>query len=146
MPAQIEGKDNHEVTRRLLALLGEVGREQESRAVRKPPERIVIKSGGRIVFVRLDEIDWVEAAGNYLRLHVGTETHLLRETMNGLETRLDPERFLRIHRSTLVNLERVRELQPAFHGDYVVTLRDGTELTLSRGYRDKMQERFGELF
>jgi two-component system LytT family response regulator len=93
--------------------------------------------------VRTDEIDWIEAASNYVRLHVGREVHLLRETMSRLETRLDGGRFLRIHRSTIVNIERIKELQPSFHGDYVVVLRDGTELTLSRGYREHLQNLLG---
>ena len=96
-------------------------------------------------FLRTEEIDWVEAAGNYLRLHAGSESHLLRETMSNLEARLDPERFLRIHRSTIVNIERIKELQPWFHGDYVVILQDGTQLTLSRSHRQKLQDRFGNL-
>jgi len=107
-------------------------------------ERLVIKSSGRVFFLRVDEIDWIEAAGNYVRLHVGKEGHLLRDTMNSLEARLDPKRFLRIHRSTMVNIERVQELQPLFHGDYVVILRDGTQLNLSRGYRQRLQEVFGK--
>jgi two-component system LytT family response regulator len=74
---------------------------------------------------------------------VGKEAHLLRESMAGLEARLDAGRFLRIHRSTIVNIERIRELQPAFHGDYAVILRDDTELTLSRGYRDRLPELLG---
>jgi two-component system LytT family response regulator len=106
-------------------------------------DRVVIRSSTRMFFVRVQDIDWIEAAANYLRLHVGGETHLLRETMSGLEARLDPEKFLRIHRSTIVNIERIRELQPWFHGDYVVLLRDGTKLTLSRSYRQKLQELFG---
>ena len=110
---------------------------------RNPVERLAVKSGSRISFVRVEEIDWIEAAGNYLRLHVGGEVHLLRETMSRLEARLDAKRFLRIHRSTMVNIERIQELQPAFHGEYVVLLRDKTELTLSRGYRDKLQELLG---
>lgn len=108
------------------------------------PDRLVVKSAGRVYFVRVQDIDWVEAAGNYLRLHAGNEEHLLRESMNGLEARLDPARFARIHRSTIVNLERIRELQPAFHGDYLVVLHDGSELTLSRNYRDKLRKRFGK--
>src|SRR5262249_35248985 len=111
---------------------------------RKPLERIVIKCGGRVFFLRTEEIDWIEAAGNYLRLHVGNESHLLRETMNALESRLDPEKFLRIHRSTIVNIERIRELQPMFHGDYIVVLHDGKQLNLSRGYRQRFQEMFGK--
>jgi two-component system LytT family response regulator len=129
-----------DVNQRLLALLADV---QE---VRKPLDRLVIKSGGRVCFVRIGEIDWIEAAGNYLRLHVGRDVHLLRETMSRLESRLDPRLFARIHRSTMVNLERIRELQPSFHGDFVVKLHDGTELTLSRGYRDKLQELLGTSF
>jgi two-component system LytT family response regulator len=77
---------------------------------------------------------------------VGKQVHLLRETMTALEARLDPKRFARIHRSTIVNLERVKELQPYFHGDYIVLLRDGTQLTLSRNYRPRLGERFGNLF
>jgi two-component system LytT family response regulator len=107
------------------------------------PDRLVVKSAGRIYFVRVQDIDWIEAAGNYLRLHAGTEEHLLRESMNALEARLDPARFARIHRSTMVNLERIRELQPAFHGDYLVVLQDGSELTLSRNYREKLQKVLG---
>lgn len=110
----------------------------------KPLERVTIKSGGRIYFVKAEDIDWVEAAGNYLRLHVGAETHLLRETLSSLEARLDPERFWRIHRSTVVNVDRVQELQPLFHGDYAVILHDGTQLTLSRSYRATLPRFFGE--
>lgn len=106
----------------------------------KPAERIVVRSGGRVFFLRTDEIDWVEAASNYVRIHAGADSHLLRETMNGIEARLDPEKFLRIHRSTIINVDRVAELKPWFHGDYAVTLRDGTRLTLSRGHRDKLQQ------
>jgi two-component system LytT family response regulator len=107
------------------------------------PERLLIKSGGRIYFVRIEDVDWIEAAGNYVRLHVGAEEHLLREALTTLEKKLDPGRFVRIHRSTVVNLERIRELQPAFHGDYVLILRDGTELAVSRGYRDRLGEALG---
>lgn len=103
------------------------------------PERIAIKTEGRVVFVNVNEIDWVEAADNYVGLHVGKESHLLRETMTSLESRL-PKPFLRISRSTIVNTERIKELQPLFHGDYAVILKDGTKLTLTRGYRDKLQE------
>jgi two-component system LytT family response regulator len=111
---------------------------------RKPVERLTIKTSGRVYFLKPKDIDWVEAAGNYLRLHAGSATHLLRETMNNLEARLDSECFWRIHRSTLVNVDRIRELQPLFHGDYVVILRDGTELTLSRTYRRNLPGLLGE--
>src|SRR5262249_29992632 len=101
---------------KLVALLENVKTE------RKTLDRLVIKEAGRIYFGREEEIEWIEAAGNYARLHVGKEAHLLRETMNGLEGKLNTDKFLRIHRSTIVNIERVRELQPLFHGDYVVLL------------------------
>ena len=110
----------------------------------KPPakaaERLPVKSGGRVIFVRLDDIDWVEAAHNYIVLHVGKESHLLRETMNAFEARLSPEKFVRISRSTIVNIDRIKELQPLFYGEYAVTLQNGTRLTLSRRYRDKLQQ------
>lgn len=112
---------------------------------KKPLERLTIKTAGRVYFLKTKEIDWVEAAGNYLRLHAGAAEHLLRETMNNLEARLDPECFWRIHRGTLVNVDRIRELQPLFHGDYVVILRDGKELTLSRTYRRQLSGRFGDM-
>ena len=107
--------------------------------------RLVIKSAGRIVFLRVEEIDWIEAADNYVRVHAGKESHLIRETLQSLEKRLDPGKFLRIHRSFLVNLDRIRELRPIFHGDYAVKLADGTELTLSRNYREKLLEPLGHL-
>ena len=108
--------------------------------------RLVIKSAGRIVFLRVEEIDWIEAADNYVRVHAGKESHLIRETLQSLEKRLDSGQFLRIHRSFLVNLDRIRELQPIFHGDYAVKLADGTELTLSRNYREKLLEPLGQFF
>jgi two-component system LytT family response regulator len=123
------------------ALLSERLHEMLER--RPGPERLVVKSGGRIYFVRIEDIDWIEAAGNYVRLHVGKEEHLLRETLGALEQRLDGRRFVRIHRSTIVNLERIRELQPAFHGDYVIVLHDGTELALSRSCREQLEKSLG---
>jgi two-component system LytT family response regulator len=110
-----------------------------------PPraERFVVKAGGRVYFVRSSEIDWIEAAGNYVKLHVGPEAHLLRETMTAIEAQLDPETFFRIHRCHIVNIERVQELQPWFNGEYVVSLKTGARLTLSRGYREKLQHRLG---
>ena len=131
---QIGKRQNGDVNQQLLSLLA------DRAAGEKPMRRLVIKSGGRILFLRAEEIDWVEAAGNYLRLHVGREEHLLRETMSGLEGRLDSRKFLRIHRSTIVNLDRIKEMQASFHGEYEVRLRDGARLTLSRTYRDKLQK------
>lgn len=106
-------------------------------------DRLVIKSDGRVLFLRLVDIDWVEAADNYIRVHAGNEGYLARETMTSIENRLPSEKFMRISRSALVNLERIKELQPMFHGDYVVILRNGTKLTLSRNYRDKLQALLG---
>ena len=94
--------------------------------------RLVARKGNAIVFVPVAEIDWIDARGNYARLHQSGSTHLIREPLRELVSRLDPERFLRIHRSTIVNLERVASIEPYFHGEYVVTLRDGTKLTSSR--------------
>jgi two-component system LytT family response regulator len=100
-----------------------------------------MRHGERLLLVDVDEVDWIEAAGNYARLHHGGQRHLLRETMSSLEARLDARRFARIHRSTIVHLDRVRELHPILHGDDSVTMRDGTRLTLSRGYRESFERR-----
>jgi two-component system LytT family response regulator len=134
---QIERRSNGDLERRLLALVSDL------KPGPQPLERFVIKSAGRVFFVRAADIEWIEAAGNYVKLHVGSETHVFRETMNALEAKLDPAVFFRIHRSHIVNIERVRELQPWFNGEYVVFLTSGARLTLSRGYREKMQDRIG---
>ena len=98
-------------------------------------ERIVVRTGGRILFLRVSEIDWIGAEGNYAALHMGQRSHLLRETMAALERKLDPRHFIRIHRSTIVNIERIREFAPMFKGEYEILLEDGTRLTSSRAYR-----------
>lgn len=103
-------------------------------------DRILIKSSGEIYFLKMEEIDWIEAEGDYMKFHAGGRAHLLRETMARLEARLDPRRFIRIHRSTIVNVDRVRKMSPAFAGEYAVILHDGTKLRLSRGYQDRLQE------
>jgi two-component system LytT family response regulator len=135
---QLERDDSGDIGRRLLALVKDLRRD--------PPkaDRLVVKSGGRLFFLRTDEIDWVEAAGNYVRLHVGNTSHLLRETMTAMEARLDPEKFVRIHRCRIVNVGRIQEMQPWLNGEYAVVLRTGARLTLSRGYREKLQEKVGE--
>jgi two-component system LytT family response regulator len=132
--AHIQRDETGDLGRRLLALVKDLRRDQPK------TDRLVVKSGGRLFFLRADEIDWIEAAGNYVRLHLGEESHLFRETMNRMEARLDGRRFVRIHRSRIVNTERVKELQPWFNGEHVVILQNGTRLTLSRGYREKLQE------
>ncbi len=107
------------------------------------PERVVIKSGGRVYFLKTTEIDWIEAAGVYAKLHTGEKSHLLRETMNNLEARLSPEQFIRIHRSSIVNIDAIKELYPHDHGEYIVVLKDGTELRCSRGFRERLQAALG---
>jgi len=134
--AELQHGETDGLDERLRALLAHLKPE------RKWLDRLLIKSSGRAFFLRTDELDWVEAEGNYVKLHAGREAHLLRETMNNFAAKLDPDRFLRIHRSTLVNVERIRELQPMFRGDYIIVLRDGTQLTLSRNYRDKLLKLF----
>lgn len=102
-------------------------------------ERLVVRTNGRILILRVDDIDWIDAAANYVRVHIGAKQYLVRETMTHLETRLDPEKFLRIHRSIIVRKDRIKELEPLFQGDYSIILVDGTRLTSSRGYRDRIQ-------
>jgi len=104
------------------------------------PERIAVKVGSRTRFLRVSEIDWMEAEGNYIRLHVGDRSHLLRETMGAMEARLDPARFVRIHRSTFVNVDRVREMESVSRSESIVVLQDGRKLTASRGYRERLRE------
>jgi two-component system LytT family response regulator len=105
--------------------------------------RILVKHDGRMFFVKTADIDWIEADRNYVRLHVGKTTHTIRERISHLEETLDPRIFARIHRSTIVNLNRVREMQQWFSGDYVVLLDDGTRLRLSRHYRDRVEKQVG---
>jgi two-component system LytT family response regulator len=132
--ADISARRSGASSQGLLDLLAEL------KSSTKTQQRLVVRAAGRVIFLSTAEIDWIEAAGNYVRLHVGKESHLLRETMNAIGQRLDPQKFLRIHRSTIVNVERVREMQPWFRGDYVVLLRDDTKLTLSRNYRERFDQ------
>jgi len=136
--AMISGLQNGDVNNQLLSLLGDLRREQET------PDRFIIKSGGRVVFLRVEEIDWMRTVGNYVRLQVGRDSHLMRETMNGMEAKLNPDRFMRVHRSTIVNLDRVKEVQPWAKGEYVVIMRDGTRLIMSRRYRERLNERLNK--
>jgi len=127
------------VDSRLLSLLEGMRQTGVKGTAPKYAQRLVIKTTGRIYFLKTEDLDWIEACGNYVTLHVGAETHLLRETLSHLESRLDPARFLRIHRSHLVQLDRIKELTPLFNGDYNVRLHSGAEVTLSRTYRDRLQ-------
>lgn len=106
-------------------------------------ERLVVKSGGRVFFLSTDEIDWIEAEGNYVSIHTSSKSHLLRETLTSLESQLDPHEFIRVHRSAIVNINRIKELQPWSHGEFHILLHDGTQLTLSRNYREKLQAALG---
>jgi len=128
-----------QLSRRLAALLDTYGEP----APRGYLERLVVKSGGRVTLLQVGEIEWIDADGDYARIHVGKAWHLLRETMKRLEQQLDPARFVRIHRSTIVNLEKVKELQPFYRGEYVVVLHNGVTLKLSRGYRANLEARLG---
>jgi two-component system, LytTR family, response regulator len=101
-------------------------------------QHVAVKSKEGVRLVPVDEIDWFESAGNYVRLHVGSERFLLRQTMQALEQKLDPTQFVRIHRTTIVNLQRIRDTRPASHGDHIVVLRDGTQLQMSRAYRERL--------
>jgi two-component system LytT family response regulator len=123
----------NELQEQLHALLASIKFEE------KYLTRLSIKTGGRILFLSAEEIDWIEAADNYVLVHAGSDSHLLHTTMNSLEERLDPGAFLRIHRSTIVNLQRIKEMHPMFHGEYRIILKDGTELASGRSYRGKLQ-------
>ncbi len=133
---KVRGDDARTLSIRLGALLSELG------CARHEPPRLPIRKDGRIFLVKPDDIDWLEADGNHVRVHVGKESHLIRETLSNLETRLPARSFMRIHRSTLVNIARIREIQPWFQGDYVLLLTDGTRLTSGRSYRDKVRSLF----
>ena len=114
---------------------------EDSRPAPKRVRRFLVKASGRVVFVPSEEIDWIEAAGNYVRLHVGAASHMIRETMAGVESRLDPERFVRVHRSAIVNVEKVRELQPMFRGECSAILRNGSRVAVSRAHRLPLEAR-----
>ena len=130
---------NGGMDQRILTLL------EDLKAGSKYLDRIVIKASGRIYFLDTSEIDWIEAEGNYVSIHAGKKPHLLRDTIGNLESQLDPKKFVRIHRSAIVRISSIQELQPWFHGEYRVNLKNGTQLALSRNYRDKLQEALGKL-
>jgi len=135
--ATLERRSVDDLSKRLQGLIADL------KVDRKFAERLVIKSAGRIFFLSVEEIDWIEAADNYVRLHAGRDSHLLRETMNGLDRKLDPSKFVRVHRSTIINIDRIKELHPLFKGEYEIILKDATRLSSGRGYRARLQELFG---
>lgn len=106
----------------------------------QPATRIPVRARGRVFFVHVADIDWVEADANYVRLHARGEVHQVRESMQNMERRLPAQMFLRIHRSSIINIERVREFQPWFHGEYIAILQDGTKLTVSRAYSHRLHD------
>lgn len=114
---------------------------EQTREVQQYASRFLIKTKDRSVFVRVEKVDWIEAAGKYARLYCGKEYQLLRQSMHELEKQLDPLKFARIHRSIIVNLDSIREFQQLFHGELLAVLNDGTELTVSRRYRSKLDSR-----
>lgn len=126
-------------TRRILTLLEELNARDRARG----RDRLVVRTPERAFFLKCETIDWIEAAGKFVHLHVGRAVHPLRESMAELEQELDPARFLRISRSVIVNVDRIQEIQPWFQGDYVLILTDGTRLTSTRGYRDNMRRLLG---
>ncbi len=156
--ARVGDRRVRELASRLATLLAASGAESPAPPPAPPPptteaapsagysDRIVLKSSGRITFLEVASIDWIEAADYVVRLHAGGATHVLREPISDLERRLDPRRFFRIHRSTIVNLASVKEMQPLFHGEYAVIMRDGTRLRLSRSRRERLQSLLGATF
>jgi len=131
----LAGERTRELSRRLATVLDHVGPGAN--------DRIVVRSAGRVVFVKISEIDWIEATGDYVTLHAGRKSWLLRETIAEMQRRLQPRGFTRVHRSTIVNTERIGEMQPLHNGEYRLLLRDGTELKLSRNYRGGLQQLLG---
>jgi two-component system LytT family response regulator len=107
-------------------------------------ERFIVKANGRISFLNAREINWIEADDKYVHFHTAKGSRMVRQTLSAMESQLHPEKFVRIHRSAIVNVERIKELQPLFSGEYAVLLEDGTKLTLSRNYKDKLFELLGK--
>lgn len=113
-------------------------------AAEQASSRLAVRTAGKVFLVKLDDIDWIETAGNYVRLHVDGRSHLYRDSLASFETRLDARRFVKIHRSTVVNIDRIAQLEPSFRREHVVTLRDGTRLTLSAPYRSRLAAMVGD--
>lgn len=131
--AKVRAGDTSAHTRRLGGLMANAPRPADHL------DRLLVKERDTIRLIPVEDIDWIEAAGNYVTLHCGAASHLIRHTLSGISDRLDPARFIRIHRSTIINLDRVRDMRPTFSGEYQVRLTDGTELTLSRTYRNALK-------
>jgi len=147
-------REESEVARRLAALMQDLRpalaaaesgqRKSEPAEAPAQPNRIVIRDRDRVLFVDVSDIDWIGADGDYVRIHTGGKSHLVRDTMAAMEQRLDSASFVRIHRSAIVNVSRIRELRPYSSREYAVILNDGTRLRLSRRYRDRLRVHFGD--
>jgi two-component system, LytTR family, response regulator len=127
---------------------GELGIDQDSPATIVPPasgplRRLVVRVNGRLLFIKVDDVSRFEASGNYVALRVGTRTYSIRDTLANLEAQLDPSRFVRVHRSAIINFERIRELHPLFYGQYRIVFDDESELTMSRRYRANLERLLG---
>jgi two-component system LytT family response regulator len=131
------GRQNQESAQRLFSLL-------DSRYQSDYAQRLTVSTGGRILFVSVGDIDWIEAEGNYARLHVSCHVYDVRETLQALMEKLDPREFVRIHRSTIVNVQRIREVQPWFQGSHIVLLHSGEELRMSRYQREAVERLMGK--
>ncbi len=144
----VRGGRIQSLARQLAGLLGTPRAASPPSPPPSPPperymERLVLKGVGRVAFLEVEEVDWLEAEDYYVQVHASGQTHLVRQSLRELETQLDPRRFVRIHRSTIVNVQRVKELRPLSHGEYQVILRGGTTLKLSRGYRERLDALLG---
>lgn len=131
---QIQKRENPGLDERLKELIKSL-KESE-----KFLKRLTVKSRGKTVFLLVDEIDYIVSDGNYLNLHTGSQTHLIRASLQYFEMRLDPEKFVRIHRSTIINLDSVKEMHPLFNGDRLIIMKNDKELNLSRKYRDRLNK------
>ena len=112
---------------------------EKLRAEQRYTTRFVVRSGSKISFVRTSDIDWIDAADNYVRFHISGREHLIRETLKSVESQLPPDVFVRVHRSIIINLDRIESIEPHFHGEYVVTMKDGEKLTTSRSYSERLR-------
>lgn len=130
---ELQQGDHHACAEKIAALIRDLS-ESHPHA-----DRLMVRGDGRIFFIRTDDIDWIEGADNYARLHVKRDSHLIRETLGSLEARLDPRKFIRVHRSAIVNVDRIGEIKTLFHGEQTIVLRDGTEIAFGRKFRGRLE-------
>jgi len=137
---QMKETQTKELDQRISSLLQSLGSVKSYAEQPTYLERVAVKRAEHIEFVDVNEIDWISSEGNYVQLHTKSKTHLLRETMDGIERKLNPQKFLRLRRSTIVRIEQIKELHPLFNGEFVVILKDDTKLSSSRRYRQKLNQ------